>query len=54
MANQLSEKEAASKYMALKAKEKRYWVKQQLMLEKARAKGITVTEAEIDARISGK
>ena len=42
------------KYRDLKLKEKRYWVKQQLMLEKAAAKGITVTDAEIDARIKSK
>lgn len=34
-----------------KQKEKRYWVKQQLILEKARKAGITVTEAEIDQRL---
>lgn len=33
---------------------KRYTIKNQLTLEKARKAGITVTEAEIDARMKGK
>ena len=47
----MGEKEDAKKYRELKAKEKRYWTKQKLMLKKASAAGITVTEAEIDAEI---
>lgn len=37
-----------------KAKEKRYWVRQSLILKKAAAAGIKVTEAEIDAEIARK
>lgn len=54
MAAKMTEKEAAAKYMALKDKERRYWAKQQILLNKAKAQGITVTEAEIDAHLKNK
>ena len=44
----LSKEEKAAKYDAQKVKERRYWVKQAIMLQKAQAAGIRVTEAEID------
>jgi hypothetical protein len=43
-------KEAAAR----KEKERRYWTKQKLILRKAAAAGITVSEAEIDAELKKK
>lgn len=34
-----------------KAKERRYWAEQKLMLQKAKVAGITVTDEEIDAEL---
>ncbi len=48
----LTTEEAAKKYKELKMKERRYTVKQKLMLKKAVAAGIVVTEAEIDAELN--
>ena len=47
------EQEAAA-YRALKAKEKRYTAKQAIMLKKAIAASITVTEVEIDNYLKAK
>lgn len=43
--------EAYNKYVAFKEKEKRYWAKQAIILQKAKEKGITATDAEVDAYI---
>ena len=48
--SEMNDKEKA----AYQAANKRYTVRTQLMLEKARAAGITVTEAEIDKKIGKK
>lgn len=37
-----------------KIKDRRYWTKMQLMVEKAKAAGIEVTDEEIDARLARK
>lgn len=37
-----------------KTKDRRYWTKMQLMVEKAKASGITVTDEEINARLAKK
>ena len=50
----LSKDEKVARYDAQKAKEKRYWVKQAIMLKKAQAAGIKVTEAEIDDYIKAR
>ena len=50
----LSKDEKAARYDAQKAKEKRYWVMQAIMLKKAQAAGIKVTEAEIDDYIKAR
>jgi hypothetical protein len=41
-------------YKKAKEKEKRYWAKQALIMQKAKAKGITVTEVEVDAYLAKK
>ena len=50
----LSKEEKAVKYDAQKVKEKRYWIKQAIMLKKAQAAGIKVTEAEMDDYIKAR
>lgn len=47
----LTNEEAARKYNELKMKERRYTIKQKLMIRKAVQAGITVTEAEVDAEL---
>lgn len=39
-------------YEETKARERRYAVRQQLLIKKAREAGLTVTDAEVDAEIA--
>lgn len=50
----LTNEQKAAKFDALKAKEKRYWVRQSITLKKAEAAGIKVTEKEIDDYIAAR
>ncbi len=50
----LTEKEKAARFDAQKAKEKRYWVKQAILLKKAEGAGLKVSDAEIDAYIKAR
>ena len=45
---ELTAAEKAKKFDARQAKERRYWIKQQMILKKAEEKGIKVSEAEVD------
>jgi hypothetical protein len=48
MKKNLSNEEIIKKYNETKVREKRYWVKNTLMLKKAAEAGIVVTNKEID------
>jgi ribosomal protein S8 len=46
--NEKEMKEVVDKYNKIKARERRQWTKTRIMIAKAKAAGITVSEAEID------
>ena len=50
----LTDAEKVKRFDTARAKEKRYWIKQTLMLRKAVEKGITVSEEEIDLYLKSK
>jgi hypothetical protein len=54
MSMKMNEKELREYYEKVKNREHRYQVKTRLLLQKAVAAGITVTEAEIDAAIKAR
>jgi len=51
MATTMTDAQKAAKYDAQKAKERRYWAAQQIVLAKAKDKGIVATPAEVDAYV---
>lgn len=48
----LTNEEKIARFDELKRKERRYTIKTKLMLKKALAAGIVVTEAEVDAELA--